>query len=130
MLRATNLNAGASESSEIAEIGPGSYCGGGAHITPSLGLCDGSGARLQAVLEGYGQETSQSWIDFDTTYDLAQGTTGMMSGAAFYHWVAIRGVRGDKLWIANSAPGYQGIWDELSRADWNRLGGWSVVWLV
>jgi hypothetical protein len=100
------------------------------NITPSLGLCDGSGARLQQVLEGYEQETSQSWLDFDTVYDLAQGTTGMMSGAAFYHWVAIRGVQGANLWIANSAPGYKGIWDTLSRADFERLGSFSVVWLV
>lgn len=100
------------------------------NISPDLGLHDASGSALQAVLEGYGQESSQSWLDFDTVYELAQGTVGMMSGAAWYHWVGLRGVQGDGLWIANSAPGYKGVYDVLSRSDFDRLGGFSVVWLV
>jgi hypothetical protein len=100
------------------------------NINPTYGLMDASGAALSAVLELYGQETSQSWLDFDTVYDLAQGTTGMMSGAAWYHWVALRGVQGSNLWIANSAPGYKGVSDILSRDDFERLGRFSVVWLV
>jgi hypothetical protein len=39
-------------------------------------------------------------------------------------------VQGSNLWVANSAPGYMGIWDSLSREDFNRLGGFNVVWLV
>jgi hypothetical protein len=100
------------------------------NINATYGLMDASGSALRAVLDGYGQETNQSWLDFDTTYELAQGTPGMMSGAAWYHWVGIRGVQGSNLWIANSAPGYKGIYDTLSRDDFNRLGGFSVVWLV
>ena len=52
-----------------------------------------------------------------------------MSGQAWYHWVALRGVRGNQIWIANSAPGYKGVWDTLSREDFVRLGAFSVVWL-
>ena len=100
------------------------------NINPQYGLMDGSGKQLQRVLEGYGQESSQSWLDFNTVYDLAQGTTGMMSGANWYHWIALRGVQGSNIWIANSAPGYMGVWDTLSRYDFDRLGGFSVVWLV
>jgi hypothetical protein len=91
---------------------------------------DASGAQLQRVLEGYGQESAQSWLDFDTVYDLAQATTGLMSGASWYHWCALRGVQGSNLWIANSAPGYMGVGDILSPYDFQRLGSWSVVWLV
>jgi len=101
------------------------------NISPAVGLHDASGWALREVLlRDYGQETAQGWLDFDTVYDLAQGTTGMMSGAAYYHWVALRGVQGNNIWIANSAVGYKGVWDVLSRSDWDRLGGWSVVWLV
>jgi hypothetical protein len=32
--------------------------------------------------------------------------------------------------VANSAQGYKGIYDILSRSDFERLGGFSVVWLV
>lgn len=100
------------------------------NINPMYGLMDGSGTELMRVYDSLGVKTEQGWLDFDTVYDLAQQTTGQMSGAAYYHWVALRGVQGPNLWIANSAPGYKGIWDTLSRDDWDRLGGWSVVWLV
>jgi hypothetical protein len=99
------------------------------HINPAYGLMDGSGAQLRRVLEEYGQGTGQAWLGFDAVYDLAQTTTGMMSGGNWYHWVGIRGVSGPNLLVANSAPGYKGIWDVLSRSDFNRLGGFSVVWL-
>ena len=100
------------------------------NINPQYGLMDAGGSALMAVLESYGRESSQSWLDFDTTYELATSTPGMMSGAAYYHWVGIRGVQGSNLWIANSAPGYKGVYDVLSPYDFNRLGGFSVVWLV
>jgi hypothetical protein len=100
-------------------------------INPTYGLMDGSGLALRDVLARYyGQDTEQAWLDFDTVYDLAQETTGMLSGSAWYHWVAIRGVQGTNLWIANSAQGYKGIYDILSRNDYERLGGFSVVYLV
>jgi len=82
------------------------------------------------VLQTYGVASDQGWLDFDTTYDIASDGPGMMSGAAYYHWVGIRGVQGSTIWVANSAPGYKGIYDNISRDDWNRLGGWSVVWTV
>jgi hypothetical protein len=99
------------------------------NVNPSYGLMDASGSALRAVLRDYGQETEQGWLDFDTVYALAQETTGMMSGANWYHWVALRGVQGSNIWIANSAPGYKGVHDYLSRDDFARLGGFSVVWL-
>jgi hypothetical protein len=93
---------------------------------------DGSGAQLARVLKDYGQDSLQGYgLSFDDVYLLAQdGTPAMMSGAAWYHWVGVRGVQGSTLWIANSAPGYKGVWDNLSRDDFNRLGGFSVVWLT
>jgi len=101
------------------------------NINPTFGLMDGSGAQLQRVIkEQTGAESDQGYLDFDSTYALAQQTPGLMSGAAWYHWVAIRGVQGSTIWVANSAPGYKGIYDNVSREDFARLGGFSVVWLV
>ena len=100
------------------------------NINGQYGLMDGSGAQLQRVLGDYGLGSEQGWLGFDAVYDLATRTTGMMSGQSWYHWVALRGTSGSNLWIANSAPGYKGVWDILSREDFNRLGGFSVVWLV
>lgn len=102
------------------------------NINGASGLMDGSGEELQRVLlEQTGRNSQQDYLDFDAVYELANaGTPTLMSGAAWYHWVAVRGVQGSNLWIANSAPGYKGVWDTLSRADFERLGGFSVVWLV
>lgn len=100
------------------------------NISSSVGLHDGSGAQLQRVLaEHAGLPTEQNWLDFDTAYGIYAQTFGLMSGQHWYHWVAVRGVRGPNLWVANSAPGYMGIWDEVSRADYNRLGGFSCIWI-
>jgi hypothetical protein len=100
------------------------------NINGTYGLMDSSGAELQRVLGEHMLESEQGWLDYDTVHAVAQETTGQMSGAAWYHWVAIRGTQGSNLYIANSAPGYKGIWDTLTRADFNRLGPFSVVWLV
>lgn len=102
------------------------------NINGTYGLMDGTGAQLQRVLSDYGQDSLEGQgLSFDDVYLLAQsGTPAMMSGAAYYHWVAVRGVQGSLLWIANSAPGYKGVYDYLSREDFNRLGGFNVVWLT
>jgi hypothetical protein len=100
------------------------------NINATYGLMDASGSALRAVLDGYGQDSQQDWLDFDTVFSIAQGTTGLMSGAAWYHWCSIRGVSGTNIWIANSAPGYKGVYDILSRPDFERLGPFSVVWLT
>jgi hypothetical protein len=114
----------ASRESTVYEIGYPN------NINSTYGLMDASGAALRAVLNDYGVATDQGWLDFDTTYAIAQDTPGMMSGAAWYHWTGIRGVDSGCLWVANSAPGYKGVYDHVSRDDFNRLGGFSVVWLT
>jgi len=130
VLRATGLNPSADEWSAVNEIGSGSMCGGSVNITPSVGLCNANGPALQDVYARYGQATQQAWLNFDAVYELAQQTTGQMSGASWYHWVGIRGTDGDAIAVANSAPGYKSIYSTLTRADFERLGGFSVVWLV
>lgn len=124
VLRATGLDP------DIDEWGAVTAIGCPENINATYGLMDASGPALRAVYDEYGQRTGQGWLGFDEVYDLAQHTTGQLSGAAWYHWVALRGVSGDNLWVANSAPGYKGVYDILSRSDFNRLGGFSVVWLV
>ena len=100
------------------------------NINSQYGLMNADGSALRAVLNDYGVATDQGWLDFDTAYNIASQTPGMCSGASWYHWVGIRGVQGDTIWVANSAPGYKSVWSNLSRSDWQRLGGFSVVWLV
>jgi hypothetical protein len=101
------------------------------NISPALGLHDGSGAQLQRVLsEHAGLTTRQGWLSFDEAYATYSQTFGLGSGQEYYHWVAFVGVHGNNLAIQNSALGYRGIWNELSRYDYERLGGWSCIWVV
>jgi hypothetical protein len=120
--RALGLNPNANEQSAINEIGYPD------NINGTYGLMDGSGAQLQRVLSNYGQKTSQAWLSYDSAWSIYSQTPGCMSGGAWYHWVACRGTSDGNLWIANSAPGYMGVWDILTRADFNRLGPFSCVW--
>ena len=101
-------------------------------INENVGLTnvDGPGQALMDVLASYDQPSEQGWLDFDTVYELAKESTGMMAGSAWGHWVAIRGVQGSNLWVANSAPGYKGVYDVVSRSDYSRLGPMNVVMLV
>lgn len=100
-------------------------------INENVGLTnrDGPGEALIDVFESYGVAATHGWLDFDTVYELAQRTAIAMSGAAWYHWVAVRGISGSSLWIANSALGYKGVYDTLSRSQFDNLGGFSVVYL-
>lgn len=126
VMRATELEPGYNRVRAVNEIGYPEQ------INPQVGLTnvDGPGQALRDVYESYGQPTAQDWLNFDEAYSVASEFTGQMSGSNWYHWVAIRGVQGNNLWIANSAPGYMGIWDVLSRYDFERLGPFNVVWLV
>jgi hypothetical protein len=123
--RATQVNPNADEWSAVEEIGQPQ------NINPTYGLMDGSGAQLQRVLrDSYDIPSSQAWLTFDSAYAVYASTLGMMSGGTWYHWVGVRGVDGNgNLWIANSAPGYQGVDSILGRDDFNRLGPFSCVWL-
>jgi hypothetical protein len=123
--RSIHVNGAADEWSAVEEIGSPE------NINPTYGLMNGSGVELQRVLlESYGVPSSQGWLNFDQAYAIYSTTAGCMSGGNWYHWVGVRGVDGyGNLWIANSAPSYQGIYDTLSRDDFNRLGPFSCVWL-
>ena len=123
--RATMEYEGATEASATAQIGVPQ------NINPTYGLMDGSGAQLQRVLvDDYGVNSEQNWVTFDQAYAIAGQSCGMLGGSNWYHWVGVRGVQGNNLWIANSAPGWYGVYDTLTREQFNSLGPFSLVYLV
>lgn len=108
-------------------------------VDPAVGLCDASGAGLAAwVNQEYGEyghvASNQNPVSFD---DLAAEAATlshpiMAGGRSWYHWTGVRGydARRGVLLLANPAPGWMGIYQELSRADFERLGSWSMVRLT
>jgi hypothetical protein len=106
----------------------GAAIGFPANINATYGLMDGGGTQLRRVLrEHAGLDTQQGWLSFVEAYDVYSRTFGLMAGSTWNHWVAVRGVQGTNLWIANSGPGYRGIFDVLSREDFQRLGPFSCI---
>jgi hypothetical protein len=124
VLRATGVAPGHTREQAIEEIGYPN------NVNPTYGLMDASGSALRRVFADYGLDTRQAWLTFDQVYAGAGQTTGQMSGGAWYHWVAIRGTSGANIWIANSAPGYKGVADILTREQFAALGPFSVVYLL
>jgi hypothetical protein len=80
---------------------------------------------------GLGLRAGSAWIgSFDELYVLARDRAPLqLSGAAWYHHVAVRGVSGDAIWLANSAPGYRNVWETLDRRQYAALGTWRATWV-
>jgi hypothetical protein len=80
----------------------------------------------------FGIEARQSWVTFDQAYSIMADTTGQINPLGMYHFMAMRGVDGydaGDLWVANSAPGYHGIYDSINRSQFNSLGPVQVIYL-
>ena len=78
----------------------------------------------------YGLQAKQAWVNFDQAFAICSNTTGVLNGQSWYHFVGIRGTNGSNLWVANSAPGYRGVWDTLDRGTFNSLGPFQIIYLV
>lgn len=107
-------------------------------MTPQYGLMDASGAGMADWFnrhyggpeDGYVASNEPSITFDEVAAEAGQGSHPvMLGGRAFYHWVGCGGYEPsqDLLLIANSARGYQGVYDSLSRAQWASLGSWSMV---
>jgi hypothetical protein len=78
----------------------------------------------------YGVVARQQWVDWPTAYARCAETTGVLNSTRWYHFVGIRGTRAGNLHVANSAPGYGGIWDDITPAQFEAwAGSWQIVWL-
>lgn len=77
----------------------------------------------------YGLSARQAWVTFDQAYAIAQQTTGVINPIGMYHFMGIRGVSDGALWVANSAPGYDGVGSTLDRGQFNALGPVQVIYL-
>lgn len=117
------------EQDVIAGLGP-------SRISPSLGLLDASGAGLVSFLEENGIHAENNPNATFSDVVAAAGYQPMViGGRAWCHWVGVRmgGVCAGldparPLALMNPAPGYMGVDQWLSAADFDRLGTFSAVW--
>lgn len=108
-------------------------------VDPAVGLCDASGAGLADwVNTEYGEfgyeATNTNPISFDALAQEAATAKHpiMAGGRAFYHWVGVRGYSStsDQLLLANPAPGWKGVYQTMTRAQFDQLGSFSMVRLT
>jgi hypothetical protein len=117
------------EADVVAGLGP-------ARISPALGLLDASGAGLVSYLGELGISAANNP---DASFEEVTAAAGfqpmLIGGRVWGHWVGVR--ISDNPWatdlalflaLANPAPGYMGVAQVLSMADFDRLGAFSAVW--
>jgi hypothetical protein len=80
-------------------------------------------------LGAHGLIARQVWATFDQAYAIAREYTGTINPTGQYHYMAIRGISGADIAVANSALGYMGVGSTLSRAQFNALGPVSLVYV-
>jgi hypothetical protein len=111
-----------SQDDVVALLGPN-------NINPNQGLLFGDGRALVGVLVSCGLAAkNQHPVTFDEI--LARAAVGpvAMGGANYNHWVAVRGRMNDELQLANPAPGWQDIYQTMTRAQFGALGPFAAVW--
>lgn len=101
-------------------------------VSPDLGLLDGSGAVLADWLAVRYGLTAHS--ERDVSWEWLQehaGTCPIAIGSgSLYHWVAVRGVDGETLTLSNPAPGYRGLYDTMTEAQFEQWAPWACVWIA
>lgn len=96
-------------------------------INPTYGLM-GSGYMISAF-RAIGLLAREKWVTFDEAYSICSQSTGVINPLGMYHFMAVRGVAGQDIYVANSAPGYKGVWSNLDRYSFNNLGPVKVIYV-
>jgi hypothetical protein len=80
------------------------------------------------AFEKEGIVAKQAWVTFEQAYSICQKYTGVINPIGQYHFMGIRGVEGSTIWVANSAQGYMGVWDNLDYERFIGLGPVQVIY--
>lgn len=95
--------------------------------TPAVGLLDGTGAGIVQWLSLQPFSATHQRGSWDVVNQLVGQCPLIMGSSRWYHWVGVRGGDGSTLQLANSAPGWAGVYQTMSEAVFN---GFGDFWLV
>jgi hypothetical protein len=101
----------------------------GPNITEESGLQDGSGRMLAALFRERGFDADFGPISWERALEMAGQQPFCLGGSRWNHWTAVRGTDGQKLLLANPAPSWQGVGDDLDRGEWDAWGDWKAAWV-
>ena len=96
-------------------------------VNPTYGLM--SADCMINAFSSVGLHSAQRWVTFGEAYSIMGKATGVINPVGMYHFMGMRGVRNGGLWVANSAPGYRGVYDDLDNSTFNSLGPVQVIYL-
>jgi len=85
----------------------------------------------QCMIDAFDKQgiiAKQAWVTFEQAYSLCRLYTGVINPIGQYHFMGIRGVENQSIWVANSAQGYMGVWDNLDVERFNALGPVQVIY--
>lgn len=99
------------------------------NITEATGLQEGSGRKLAELFRERGLTADFGSISWERAIEMAGKQPFCMGGGAWNHWTAVRGTDGQRLLLANPAPNWRGVGQEMDREEWNTWGGWNAVWV-
>lgn len=96
-------------------------------VNPTYGLM--SAECMINAFATVGLHAIQKWCTFGEAYSICEKATGVINPIGMYHFMAIRGVSANSLWVANSAPGYLGVYDILNRSQFNTFSPVQLIYL-
>lgn len=121
--RAMQIDRGTSEDTAIDLIGYPT------NIYKKWGLSEGSGRRLAELLREDRGAAFYRWSDFWDVYEASERCALLIGGVRWNHWVGVRYAAEGKLHLANSAPGWMEVQEELNDPMFNDLGPFAVVYV-
>lgn len=119
--RAMGIDRGTDEWSAVELIGKPE------NINASYGLMDGSGGRLAQLLREDRGAAWTAWVGWSDICGLVVDHAVLLGGASWYHWIGVRDFASEGLSIANSAPGWKGIYQTLNEQQFLALGPFASV---
>lgn len=105
---------------------------GYAAVTPEYGLAYADMSQMEQMYQAQGLETIR-WLE-TSFWGIAGSIAGQypaqMNGGRLYHHTGLRGFDGSVLLLANPAPRYKGVGQELDPAEWATWGAWRILFVV
>jgi len=96
--------------------------------TPQLGLLDGTGAGIVRWLALQPFEAWTQRLAYSDVLEITQNRPLIMGSTRWYHWCGVRSVGSDgTIQLANSAPGWAGIFGTMSEAQFAAFGDFYAV---
>jgi hypothetical protein len=97
--------------------------------TPQLGLLDGTGVGIVRWLEMQPYSASSQRAVWDDVLQLLTDCPLIMGSSRWYHWVGVREVgSAGNLLLANPAPGWAGIYQTMTRDQFETFGDFYAVY--